>query len=82
MIIFFFVAAGFFIKPGTGSHIYLAADNRLYSCGLCCFIKINHTIHHAMIGNGSRAHAKLLHTGYIFFNLIRAIQKRIFGMCV
>ena len=44
----------------AASHIHLAANDRLDTCGLGSLIKVNTAVHHAVIGEGHRILTKLL----------------------
>ena len=57
------------VKPGSRSHIYLAAQDRFNSHFLCRPVKINHSIHYAMIRDRQAVHSQLLCPGGQLFYL-------------
>ena len=60
--------------------IHLTADNRFNSLLLALFIKINHTIHGTMIGNGNGIHPPLFDRCNQIFNAACSVQKAVFRM--
>ena len=70
------------VEPRSGRHIYFAADDRFDPCLFGRFIKIDHAVHDAVIGDGSAVHAKFLDALYIFFDLVGSVQQRVFGVDV
>ena len=73
-------ALAFFFETGALRHIDLAADDGLYACILCRFIKLNSTVHGAMVCNGDTVHPQFLHPLHQFLDLRRAIQQAVFRM--
>ena len=68
------------VEPGAGSHIDLAADDRLNACLFGCLVKIHTAIHCAMIGNGNGGLPQLLHPVENFIDPAGAVQQAVFGM--
>ena len=70
MIVSVFPSGKFSVKPGVGRHIDLASEDR-FDAG--CFrrtIKIDHAVHHAMIGDRRAVHPEFFHPPDIFFDLV------------
>ena len=70
------------VKSGIRRDIDLTAKHRIDARRLRLFIEINHAEHDAVIRDRRRRHAKLLHSLYIFFDLIRTVQKTVLRMDV
>ena len=70
----------FTFKAGTRSHINLASQDGIDPGFSGSPVKIDHTIHNAMIGDRRAVHSQLFYSGYILFDLIGAIQKTVFCM--
>ncbi len=75
MVIAFRVFSDIPVKTRTRRYIHFASDNRLDAFGFTGFIKINDTVHDAVIRDRGRVHAQFLHMPDIFRNFIGAIQK-------
>ena len=80
MIITVLTTSCFSVEPGPRRHINLAAQNGIDPCCLCSPVKINHSIHNAMIRNSRTVHPQLFYTGHIFLDLIGTVQKTVFCM--
>jgi hypothetical protein len=78
MVIAVLTAGKFLIKAGVGRHINLASQDGFDAGILGSPIKINGTVHNAMVSNGSTVHAQLFHTGHIFFYFVGTVQKGVF----
>ena len=61
------------VKAGVRRHIDLTAKNRLNTCFLCSFIKINHTIHHTVVRNSHAVHPKFFGPGRQLLDLAGAV---------
>ncbi len=70
------------VEPRSGRHVDLAADDGLDPGLFAGFIKIDHAVHDAVIGNRRAVHAEFPDALYIFFDLIGAVQQRIFRVDV
>ncbi len=70
MVIAVFAVRGFPVKAGIGGDIDFAAYYRSDPCGLGGFIKVDHAVHYAMIGNSRSVHAQFLYSGNIFVNFV------------
>ena len=73
-------AAGFAVETGTRRHVNLTAEDRLDALRAGFFIKIDTAEHDAVIGDRGAVHAKLLDSGNVLFDLVRSVQKAVFGM--
>ena len=82
MIIAVVAAANFPVKAGARSNVNLAAQNRINSCGTGSTVKIDDSVHNAMISNGGTVHPKLFHTGNVFFYFVGTVQQTVFCMDV
>ena len=80
MIITVIPTSHFSVKTGARSHINLTSEDRIDPGFSCSSVKIDHTIHNAMIGDRRTVHTQFFYSGYIFFDLIGAIQKAVFCM--
>ena len=73
-------AAGFAVETGTRRHVNLTAEDRLDALRAGFFIKIDTAEHDAVIGDRGAVHAKFFDSGDVLFDLVRAVQKAVFGM--
>ena len=73
MVIPVLAAGKLLVKAGIGRHIDLAAQNRLDSGFSCRAVKINDTVHNAVVGDCRTVHAKLFHTLDIFFYFVGTV---------
>ena len=80
VIISVVTARHFPVKPGVGRHIYLAPEDRINSLFLRLTVKVNDTVHNAVICDCGTVHSQLFHPGNIFFYFIRSIQQTVFCM--
>ena len=65
------------VKARTGRDIDLAADDRLDARRFRGLIKVNHAVHHAVVGNGRGCHAEFFDTADILGDLVGSVQERI-----
>ena len=82
MVIAVLPARHLLVKAGIGGHIDLAAQDGLDALRPGLLIEIYHAEHGAVVRNGRRRHAQLLHPGHVLLNLVGAVQKAVFRMCV
>ena len=82
MIISVFSSGQFPVEPGIGRHIYFAADDGVDPLFLRRPVKIDHTVHNAVIRDGRSCHPELFHLLDIFFDFIGTIQQTVFCMDV
>ncbi len=68
------------VKAGTRCQIDLTAKNGMNSLLQRFLIKIDHAVHHAVIGDGQRIHPQLLYPLEHLRDLAGAIQKTVAGM--
>ena len=61
-------------------HIHLAADNGLDACSLGSLIKVDTTVHYAMVSDGNGILTQFLHPVHHTGNAASAIKKAVFGM--
>ena len=80
MVITVIATSHFPVKTGTRSHINLTSEDRIDPGFSCSPVKINDTIHNAMISDRRAVHTQFFHSGHILFDLIGAIQKTVFCM--
>jgi len=80
MVIPVISACHFPVKPGIGSYIDLASENRIDPLLTCLPIKIDHSVHDSVIRNCRTVHPQLFHSCNILFDLVRAIQKTVLRM--
>ena len=66
------------VKTGTRSNINLAAQNGIDSGSSCSTVKINDSVHNAMVCNGCTVHPQLLHTGHVLFYFVGTVQQTVF----
>ncbi len=72
------LATGYFpVKPGIRRHINLAAQDRIDPLLPAGAVKINDTVHHAVVRDSRRIHPQLFHPFYIFFYLIGTVQQAV-----
>ena len=76
----FVIDAVNFIEPAALCNVDLAADDRLDAALFRCFIKVDHAVHHAVIGNGNAFLPHLLRFIEQLFNAASAVQKAVFGV--
>ena len=69
------------LHPAAG-HIHLAADDRLDPGGLSGLVEINTAVHNAVVGDGHRRLAQLLHPLHQTVNPAGAVQEAVFRMHV
>ncbi|KAF5032540.1 hypothetical protein DSECCO2_616180 [anaerobic digester metagenome] len=77
-----FIKGGVFVRTAAGSHIGLAADDRLDPHFFTCFIEIHRTVHHAVVRNGAGVHAAFLGLRHHAGNPRETIQQAIFAVIV
>ena len=65
------------VKARSGRDIDLTADNGLDARRFCGLIKINHSVHDAVIGNGRCRHAEFFDPADILGDFVGAVQKRV-----
>ena len=70
------------VKTGIGRNIDLTAQNRIDTLCPRRTVKIDHTVHCAMVGNRRSRHAQLLDPFYIFFDFIGTVQQAVLCMDV
>ena len=75
-----FISVSIFIMHGPCGCIDLTADYRLNSLLFTLFIKIDHTEHHAVIGNRKRIHAQLLCPRHHIGDSGSSVQQTVFRM--
>ena len=63
-----------------GAHVDLAADHRMNARRLRFAIKIDHSVHHTVIGNRARTRALLLQPLHQLLNPAGAVQQGILRM--
>ena len=68
------------LKAALPRDVDLASDDRLDALRAGFFIKIDTAEHDAVIGDRGAVHAKLLDSGNVLFDLVRSVQKAVFGM--
>ena len=68
------------VKPGSGRHIDLAADDGLDSRILRRTVKINDAVHGTVVGDGQAVHPQLFCPRNHLRDLSRSIQQTVFGM--
>ena len=68
------------IKTGTGRYIDLTPDNGLDPHLSGCPVKINYSVHGAMIGNCYTVHPQFLCPGCQFLDFTGAVQQAVLGM--
>ena len=66
------------VKSGSGRNIHFTAYNWLYSRLFCLFIKINRSIHYAMVGNRHGTLSQPLNSGNQVLNPAGSIQETVF----
>ena len=76
----FVIDAVNFIKPAALSNVDLAADDRLDAALFSLLYKVDHAVHHAVIGNGNAFLPHLLRFIEQLFNAASAVQKAVFGV--
>ena len=69
MVVAILSSRAFPVKTGAGSHIDLAAQNRLDPRFPGCPVKINNAVHNAVIRNGQAVHSQFLCPGRQLFYL-------------
>src|ERR1700751_3829169 len=74
--------AGAFVGSLAWGHVNFATDNRLNSGLLRRLIKLDHSIHVAMVGNGNRRHPVFDRFFHQVRDPDRAVQKRVFSVQV
>ena len=77
-----FVLARFFVESRAGSHIDFASDNRNYPLLLGFLIKCHAAVHRTVVRDGGMSHSEFLDSFYVFFYLVRPVQKAVFRMDV
>ena len=82
MVIPILILTNFSVKTRIRCHIHLTAQDRVNPRRFGRPVKINDTIHNAVIRDGCAVHAQLLDPGNIFFYLIRAVQETVLRMDV
>ena len=80
MVIPILITSDLPVKAGIGCYIDLAAEDRIDPGRFCLPVKIDHTIHDAMIGDRRTVHTELLDPGHILFNFIRTVQQTVLCM--
>ena len=78
MVISVLAPGQFLVKTGIWRHIYLTAQNRINPLRSGGAVKINYTVHNAMVCNGSAVHTQFPDPGNIFLNFVGTVQKGIF----
>jgi len=74
---------GWFSAMAIGlGDIDFAANDWFYPCFLSCHIKINNSIHGAVVGDSKTVHAQLFGTGNKLGDAAHAIEQTIFGVDV
>ena len=68
------------VRPASGRHIDLAADNRLDARFLRRLIEINDAVHSAVVGNGNGSLPQLLYPMHELFDPAGAIQQAVLRM--
>jgi len=68
------------VPAGAGSHVDLAADDRMDAGGLGRFIELDHAVHNAVVGDRQSLHAQFLGPGHQLVDLAGAVQKAVAGM--
>ena len=66
--------------PAPGCHIHLTADDGLDPLRLAGLIEVDDPVHDAVVGDGHRLLAQLLHPLDQFIDPAGAVQKGKFGM--
>ena len=74
MIIPVLSAGCFLIVHGSRRHIDFTAQDRTDPGSFCRTVKIDHTVHDAVIGDGRTVHAKLFNPVYVFCYLVGTVQ--------
>ena len=70
------------VKAGARRHVHLTADHRADPLAHAFLIEINDTKHNAVICDRGAVHSQLLHPADIVPDLVGAVQKAVFCMCV
>ena len=72
------------LEPGTppGSHVDLTADDGLNPSRLAGSVEVDHPVHAAVVGDGHRLLAHLLHPLHQLLDTAGAVQQRKFRMQV
>ena len=65
------------VKARSRRDIDLASDDGIDAGLFCLFIKIDHAVHDAVIGNGRCRHAEFFDPAYVLGDLIGTVQERI-----
>ena len=71
-----------FIKTGPGGDINLAADHRPDSLFFAFFIKVDHAVHHAVIGNRQPLLSQFLRPRHQRRDPASTVQQAVFRMYV
>ncbi|MPM53878.1 hypothetical protein SDC9_100648 [bioreactor metagenome] len=66
------------VKPGPGCHVDLAADDGLDPPGLAGLVKIDHPVHHPVVGDGDGGLPQLLGTLHQSAYPAGAVQQAVF----
>ena len=66
------------VKPSAGSHINLAADDRLDPRRLAGPVEVDHAEHNPVVGDGHGGLAQLLHPPDQLLNAAGAVQQGVF----
>ena len=82
MVIALLPAADLLVKTRVRRDIDLAPENRLDAVCLRLLIKVNHTVHDAVVCDRGTVHAKLLDTLDILLNLVGAVEQTVLCMYV
>ena len=82
MIVLIFSRADLPVEPGARGDVDLAAQNRLNSGFPGGAVKVNHSVHDAVIGDCQTVHAQLLRPRHQFLYLGRRVQQAVFCMDV
>ena len=73
MIVSVFAAGQLPVKPGTGRHIDLTADDRIQTRCRRFFIKVDHAVHNAVVRDGCAVHTQLFDALDVFFDLVGTV---------